>query len=797
MLWIEDQSVSVGGRLQLGLTAIDEDGDSISFEVSGLPPEAEIAPIASASSLLMWSPKPTDAIPGGSVYEVEVRALDGQGGIARQSFTVTATPAHGVPVIELPVGLTLDLTEQSHLTLAVTVRDDDSAEVELNMTEAPEGAQFLKSGPKSGLLHWKPEGAQLLELVHRFTVVASDESHPPVVHTLMVVLLGGSDEAGCPGTPPTIVHTPLADQEIDGATLIEARVLDQESQVQGVALYWTRGDPDDGVFQALAFSPVQGEDSAFEVSLDPGELDEMGSLIHYFIEATDNDDPTSEDCDHRVVSPKEGVYRVGLYPSTAGGESCLDDGHEPDDHLATAPMSATGAHQGRMCGAQDDLYGVVLEGGETLSASLIHTPDHGVLELSMVTAMGVELDQASVNQGQLLAHYTAISTEAIYVRVRSQDPGARLSYGLELLTQVTHCEPDALEPNDSSASSAPVEVGVTEGLEICAGDLDWHQVVVTEPSLVKVTMRSEPGFGDLDLVLTDGAGAWVLTSSTSYDPTELVTWTTEGAEELLVLVYGYQGGVNAYELEVTTIPLETLCVEDLFGVHTSATQSQPLFSHVLYSGLVSCLARPDWYAVDLNGGETLEALVASGDDGEPLSLSILEDGVETPVAMGSPVAGSVASSVTAAWSPIEATRLHLVVSSDQDAAYEISYSVTEPPGPCAADRLEPNDSDQAATVIEPGVFTWLRLCPGDPVDTFSIHMEPFEHLMVTTSHQSGLGFTDLEVLDPTGALVDSTLDPFTGAYLEITALVQGPHLVRVLPYAVSSTLGYDLATWVD
>jgi hypothetical protein len=99
--------------------------------------------------------------------------------------------------------------------------------------------------------------------------------------------------------------------------------------------------------------------------------------------------------------------------------------------------------------------------------------------------------------------------------------------------------------------------------------------------------------------------------------------------------------------------------------------------------------------------------------------------------------------------------------------------------------------------LVPGVYTWLRLCPEDPVDTFSIDLELFEQLMVTTSHQGGQGFTDIEVLDPTGNLVDSTLDPFSGAYLEIMAWEEGPHLVRILPYAVSSTLGYDLATWVD
>lgn len=793
LLFIEDQAVQVGERLQLRLTAVDADGDSIVFESSGLPSEAEIAPTSTTSSLLMWSPTSADALPGQGVYDVEVRALDGRGGLARQSFRVTAIPAYGVPVIELPIGLTLDLSQQNHLTLEVTVRDEDSGEVELSLTEAPGGAQFLTSGPKAGLLHWKPEGPQLLEFVHRFTLSAFDGSNPPVVHTMMVVLLGGGDESGCPGTTPTIVHTPLADQEVAGPVLMEAQVLDQESQIDGVALYWTQGDPDAGVFQALAFSPVEGEEGAFELSLDPGGLGTSGTMIHYWIEAKDNDDPTSEACDHRAVSPKEGHHRVGLYPAGSAGDLCLDDEHESDDRFALAPLVEPGVVLGRMCGAQDDLYGITLDGGETLSASLIHAPEHGSLELSIVSLEDVELDHASVNQGQLLVDYTAVATETTYVRVRSQDSGARLSYDLKLVRQLTHCDPDALEPNDSPTSPGTPGEGVVGGLEICAGDLDWHQVVTHEPSLVEVTVRSEPGFGDLDLVLTDASGAVILASSMSYDPTEFITWTAPGAQELLALVYGYQGGVNVYELEVQITPLSTLCAEDLFGIHSGAGQSLPLFSHVLYSGLVACSQAPDWFAVDLNGGETLEAVVHSGASAIAPSLSIYEGESETPVAIG----GTADTTVVAAWSPTEVTRVHLVVSSETDAGYELSYSVTDPPGSCAPDRLEPNDSDDEAFTMTPGVFTWLRLCPEDPVDTFSIHLKPFERLMVTTSHQGGQGFTDLEVVDPTGALVHSALDPFGGAYLEILAEEEGPHLVRVLPYAVSSTLGYDLATWVD
>ena len=59
-------------------------------------------------------------------------------------------------------------------------------------------------------------------------------------------------------------------------------------------------------------------------------------------------------------------------------------------------------------------------------------------------------------------------------------------------------------------------------------------VTSQQMALVEITVRSEPGFGDVDLVLADAAGESVLASSLTYDPTEKVSWITAGATELLV-----------------------------------------------------------------------------------------------------------------------------------------------------------------------------------------------------------------------------------------------------------------------
>jgi hypothetical protein len=791
LVLISDQLITVGERLQVTLLASDEDGDAIGFQVTGLPDSAEVVSIGSSSALLMWSPTAGEVVPGGRVYQAEASASDGHGGVARQPFLVTALPSQSVPSIELPTGLTLDLSEKSYLTLQVAVRDDDSTEVNITLDQAPDGAQLLKSGPKSALLHWEPEGEQLLSLVHSFTLTAADETNPPVSHTMMVVLLGASDGAGCPGTSPTLVHTPLADQGLDGPVIVTAHAQDPESHVGAVSLRWTAGDPDTAGLQTVALLPSLTEDGRFEGELDPGALPGGGAIIHYVLSASDNDDPTSQACDHAVRNPKEGFHRVGLYPAGTSDGTCVDDELEPDGTLDLAAVVEAGPSEGRLCGATDDLRAIWVEGGSTLTARLFHTPEHGELSLAVIDGAGAQLDTASVNQGNLVVHEQAVGSGTRYVRVRSADPTLRASYQLEITTDTAACAPDALEPNDEATVASSLSPGVTAGLEICPGDSDWHGISVSQPSLVEVTLRSEPGLGDLDLVLTDASGTHLLASSLTYDPTERVLWTTVGAADLLAYVYGYKGGVNAYEIEVEITPLGALCIDDLLGAHTTADKAVLLFGDVVYTGLTACPETPDWYAVDVNGGETLDVLVSAETPGSEVELTVYEEGSDAPVFT------QAGPDVQATWSLPWAGRLHMVVESTAGAPYSLLYTLTDPPGPCAFDRFEPNDTDDTATVVSPGVFTWLRLCPDDPVDTFAITLEPFDHLTITTHHAPGLGYTDLEVLDPAGELVDSGLDPYQGIHLETVAGSGGVYIVRVLPYGVDTGLAFDLAIWVD
>ncbi|KYG10291.1 hypothetical protein BE21_12885 [Sorangium cellulosum] len=125
-------------------------------------------------------------------------------------------------------------------------------------------------------------------------------------------------------------------------------------------------------------------------------------------------------------------------------------------------------------------------------------------------------------------------------------------------------EGDALEPNDDAGAAVSAPAGVTKELTLCEGDEDWFRIVVPERTIVRVGIRFRHAAGDIDLVAYDGAGRLLGSRygeqyPYSYRDQETNTefygfYSERGGAEYLVRVVGYDGGQNAYDLDVTSYP---------------------------------------------------------------------------------------------------------------------------------------------------------------------------------------------------------------------------------------------------
>lgn len=795
---VVDQQVVVGETLRLELAAEDPDGDRLGFGVDGLPKSAQITPRSKSEAVVVWSPLITDTQPGGRRYDVVVKVDDGRGGTARQTFGVVVYPTFGVPTFNLPAGVVLNLAEQDDIALLVEVKDDDSTDVTLEMTEGPEGAKLQRADSKTAYFYWKPDDLQRGVAVHRAIFQATDESHGPVTHTLTLVLLNAEKQSGCEGTPPVVTHRPPADADTGSALTLTATATDAQSQVQSMALHWTRGDPD-GTYAAAAFTRDTSDGDSWTANIELGAVSEDGALVYYYLTASDNDDPTGIACDRAGRYPKTGFFTTAVYAAGSGDSACADDRAEPDGDIASAPSLKAGTYAGRrLCGDDSDFVNIDAPGGTTVVSAITWDPGQGELGLRLVDAEGNSLGTASeAGEGRLSLSRELGADEGsgLYLEITSLGIGERISYTLELALEETKCSDDDAEP-DSTTDAARALAAGADPIErkICPGDADFYAISASAGQGFRAELSFEHRYGDLDLELLDGDGTTILAQSATEQSTEAIDYLPESSGTLYLRVYGVEGAQNGYTLGLAASS-GVSCTADGLGDNTDPDRATTLFEGV-YEGFVTCTDQPDWFVLEVNGGETVDVLALS--DTTPVSIDIYEDPTAAPVASGAPDGEGYSE---AQYSRATAGKLYYTTtpagpSAGDAATYALLQDISDPPGDCQPDRLEPNSSSLPVP-IDLGVTTWLRLCGMADSDAFTLDVEAFRTLVILTSHANGAEYTDVEVLSPTGEKIWEATDVGEGAYLEEVAEVAGKYTIIIRPFDVTSSLGYDLAVFLD
>ncbi len=329
---------------------------------------------------------------------------------------------------------------------------------------------------------------------------------------------------------------------------------------------------------------------------------------------------------------------------------------------------------------------------------------------------------------------------------------------------------------------------------MCAGDVDFHRIATSPNQALRFAVAFDARYGDLDLELRGGDGTTVLATAASAKSVEELTYTSAAGGDVFLRVYGVDGARNGYTLTVSAVGSGPgVCPSDGLGDNRVPEDAAVLFQGV-YEGFTVCSGAPDWFAVDLNGGETLDVLT-EGVGGPAPSVAIYVD----------PTAGPVASSAVgsdglgeASYTLAGAGRLYYAIETTAaQVGYAMLQDVSDPPGACRPDRFEPNGAGSPVP-LDPGVTTWLRLCGGDDVDAFTLELPPFTVVTVITGHAAGGGYTDLKLLGPTGAELSAAVDQRDGAYIEVLVEAGGAVTLLVEPYEIgASGLGYDLAVFID
>ena len=127
----------------------DPDGDALGF---GLTTQAVGVELDPTNGAVTWLPDPAQV----GVWSLRLRADDGRGGSAEQSFTLTVSPPpNAEPVILSVAPATVELGAE--LTYDVEAQDSDGDPLAFSLDEGPAG---MAIDPTSGRLNWTPTPAQ-------------------------------------------------------------------------------------------------------------------------------------------------------------------------------------------------------------------------------------------------------------------------------------------------------------------------------------------------------------------------------------------------------------------------------------------------------------------------------------------------------------------------------------------------------------------------------------------------------------------------------------------------------------
>ena len=798
---IKNPYVLVGEKLSFVISATDPEGGDLTFKIDERPPAAQfIALDDGQSALFTWIPEVTDAEAGGKPHEVEFFVLDEDGLWDSAVVIITVMPQAAAQFLN-PPGYVLDLAEENTIEFLVQVKDDSATQVDIAISDGPEGAYIEQSDHKSAYFFWRPTPEQIsLKLFWyiRFqaTGYAPDHARPGQEDQLyqitydVAIVITHPDYAGCPGSPPVIEHKILGDQHPpSGATgyPVKVEVLETDSSVQKAEVHWSvNPGADEENYAVLVLSASDG--SNFQGSL-PLVSGGSGKLLNYYLVVADNDDFGGPTCDHQVRVPKEGHYTTAVYPLGADSE-CLEDGYEQNDSFASAHfLMDAGAYSNlRICNDDSDFFGFIAEGsGMNVTVQAFgHGED---LVWQAQDGMGNPVDGLQSGSKSISVPGEKLAGSVLLVALWSGS-GNAITYDLTVAPITSECTPDSLEPNQSTATAELIGEGLFEDLSICAGDEDFYRLEVPGGTYLSARITHAASAGDLDLYLLGNDGESVIDAALTSSQEETVEANISIGGTHYLKVVGFQGATNSYHLSVDFEKQVDSCQEDTFAPNQYADEAV-MVPPSTYKQLAACPGKEDWFAIGLNGNETLAVTVTPGN-----GLQILLEGpAGTTLCNGQNQGGSTGFSCGIP----EAGDYRFKVANNGTTAlsYDLEVAVTPPPGPCPDDRFESNDQVAAGAKIVNTTTTWLTSC-GLDYDWFSFQGYSQDVVFVGIVFEQWAGDLQLTLFDASGtSALATSYSAAQKPYVEATLPATGEYNILVEGTDSSGNIPYNLLIWVN
>ena len=220
---------------------------------------------------------------------------------------------------------------------------------------------------------------------------------------------------------------------------------------------------------------------------------------------------------------------------------------------------------------------------------------------------------------------TALANDTFTIRVEGRTDTTNNSYTLNV-NRVTPREGDSKEPNWNPESAAPVTEG-RYNVSISPGDTDWYKVDLEAGDTLTVITRFSNAAGNLDLEVrrdSDGDGHYeYLEGSDSNTDNEQVAFTARANASYYINVEGRE--------RYTTWVKYTLVLDRVTPSETEATEpnwnpeSAAQITEGTYRDREITRGDTDWYAINLDAGDTVNISAQFSNEIGNLDLEIRQD----------------------------------------------------------------------------------------------------------------------------------------------------------------------------
>jgi hypothetical protein len=288
-------------------------------------------------------------------------------------------------------------------------------------------------------------------------------------------------------------------------------------------------------------------------------------------------------------------------------------------------------------------------------------------------------------------------------------------------------------------------------------------------------------------------------SSAVADPSGVATWTVplpanlNNGLDVWFQAFQYQQGAP-YSSDIAHKVIGGTCADDGRENNDALGAARAVVPGAL-NNLRSCGGDRDWYAIQLNNGDTLDVYATFTHAEGDIDLRIT-DAAGTWLANAAGLVDDERAVFRATATGTYYIDVELMndwgVTPGND--YELDLTVGAA-GVCAPDPYEPNDAAGAAVTLAPGVYPGLTICSVVQDDYFQLAVVPGQTVTARIDFATANGDLDLYLYDFNGGFLDSSVGVGPSETVSWTATYATTVRVRttlVFPDPAPTGHAYDL-----